>query len=261
MRAREEFEASGAPRFWESINLDLKKATVQPVSRAIAERIILKYEWLGDMAVTDTFYGIFFENFCGGVICINSNGVYPGNGRLFGIKDNELSYFARGACPFWAPKGTASRLISVAAKLEAKRGKKVCVAYSDLNAGEVGTVYQASNWLCTGFTSVGRAFTNGERHISDRTLSAHAGRRGLRLSEMLAMFCASGYREERLMPKVRYAKIIAEGKEYERIFNKIKDKIIPYPKRENFFKHAAEGLVGGRLVTSEERAFDSTLPL
>jgi len=50
---------------------------------------------------------IFFGDYCGGCICINTNGVCNGNAKSFGINDSELSYFARGACAFWTPKGTA----------------------------------------------------------------------------------------------------------------------------------------------------------
>lgn len=262
-QARLEYEASGKPRFWEDIDLDLKKSVVRPVSRAIAEKIILKYEWLGDMAITDTFYGIFFEEFCAGVICICSYGVYAGNGLIFGIKDRYLSYFARGACTFWAPKGTASRLLSVATRLEAKRGQKACIAYSDPNAGEVGTVYQACNWYCLGRTAPSKAFSNGKRHISDRTLSNFAGRKKIKYSEAIDMFLQNGYELIRIPPKFRYGKILATGEEGRAIYEKIKPLITPYPKREDIFKqqHAAEGLAGGRLATSEEGAFDSTLPL
>jgi hypothetical protein len=137
-------------KFWENLDLNLKTAIVKETDRKTAEKIILEYEWLGDMAVTNKYYGIFFGNYCGGVICINTNGVMANNGMMYGIDDKYVSYFARGACPFWTPKGTASKLLSYALKLEQRRGAKVAHAFSDTDAGEYGTVYQATNWICLG---------------------------------------------------------------------------------------------------------------
>ena len=65
-----EWLKSNKYKFWEDIDLDLKKAIIKEVERKTAEKIILEYEWLGDMAITNKYYGIFFENYCGGVICI-----------------------------------------------------------------------------------------------------------------------------------------------------------------------------------------------
>lgn len=257
------FEASGACRFWEHVDLDLSKSVVKPITRKMAEQVIERYEWLGDMAVTNRYYGLFFEHLCAGVICINRKGVSFGNGRLFGLEDRFVSYFARGACTFWAPNGSASRLLSIAAKLEKKDGQKVCIGFSDIYAGEIGTVYQASNWICLGLSNpYGFIMLKGDHYIDDRTLSSFSKRSKISFSEAKAMFEAKGYSVVRKNPKIRYAKILASGKEYNDIYNRIKHLIIPYPKREDFFwKNAAEGLVGGCLATSGEGAFDSTLPL
>lgn len=252
MSEAQRFEASGARRFWEDVDLDLSKSIVKPITRKMAEKVIVRYEWLGDMAVTNTYYGLFFEHLCAGVICINRRGVSFGNGRLFGIEDRFLSYFARGACTFWAPPGSASRLLSIAAKMEKKAGQKVCIGFSDVYAGEIGTVYQASNWLCLGLgNKYGFVLEKEGDYIDDRTLSNFAHKNNMTFSEAKLAYKINGYSVKMKNPKIRYAKIIASGKEYREIYEKIRHLIIPYPKREDFFKHAAEGLVGGRLATSE----------
>jgi hypothetical protein len=61
-----DFINSGKYQFWKDIDLSLKNAKIKRVERETAKKIILEYEWLGDMAITNIFYGIFFGNFCGG---------------------------------------------------------------------------------------------------------------------------------------------------------------------------------------------------
>lgn len=227
-----EWLESGRPKFWENIDLSLKNSRVKEVSRKTAEKIILEYEWLGDMAVTNQFYGIFFENWCGGVICINTNGVSTKGEHKFGVKKGELSYFARGACPFWTPSGTASRLLSYALKLEKKRGAKVAQAFADSDAGEYGTVYQATNWLYIGQnTEKNRQFVKGSRVLDTRTLCARAKTYNMKVKEYENFLIDHGWKLQLANHKHRYAFILSDGKEKEKIMNKIRHLVGPYPKR------------------------------
>jgi hypothetical protein len=250
--------SSGKYQFWNDIDLSLKKAVVREVERKTAEKIILEYEWLGDMAITNKYYGIFFGSYCGGVICINTNGVCPGNGKQFGIKDSEYSYFARGACPFWTPKGTASKLLTYAAKFEAKRGAKVCIGFADTDAGEYGTVYQASGWLC-----LGRQLSNSYQYIKNnkildsRSISQSARRHNMKPSEYETHLKKSGWLCQQTNYKYRYIKIIANEPYKSSIFAKIQHLISEYPKRLN----AALAHKGEQDTIQYSGAFDSTMPL
>jgi hypothetical protein len=56
--------------YWEGVNKTIKNAVVREVSVSTAKSIVEEYEWLGCMpAVVWYCYGIFFENFCAGVVC------------------------------------------------------------------------------------------------------------------------------------------------------------------------------------------------
>lgn len=149
IRVEKEKEYKGRG-FWDKIDLDLGKARVRRIDKLTAEKIIYEYEWLGTMASTAYHYGIFFDGiYCGGVVCVGGMEALasPSLNKQFGIKPEELAIFARGACAFWSPKGSASKLISYALKLLKKEtNKKVVIAFADLDAGEIGTVYQAANW-------------------------------------------------------------------------------------------------------------------
>jgi hypothetical protein len=60
----------------------------------------------------------------------------------------------RGACAFWAHEHTASWFINRACAMAARdHGWKLFVAYSDTEAGEIGTVYQACGWHYIGRAS------------------------------------------------------------------------------------------------------------
>lgn len=247
---------SGRYQFWNDIDLNLKKAIVREVERKTAEKIILEYEWLGDMAVTNKFYGIFFANFCGGVICINTGGHAAHGEKQFGIVKGELSYFARGACPFWTPKGTASKLLSFALKYEKQRGAKMAIAYSDHDAGEYGTVYQATNWNFIGYTKGKDApqYVKNNKILDSRTWQ-ELYKRDKTIKNRLH---SNGWVKQYANPKGRYVYILADEPYKSSIFANIKNLIMPYPKRP---QTAAEVLQVAQQATSQQEGFDSTLPL
>jgi hypothetical protein len=227
-----DFIKSGKYKFWDYIDLSLKNATVREVERITAEKIIKEYEWLGDMAVTNLYYGIFFDIYCGGVICINTNGVFVGNGRMYGLNDNVVSYFARGACQFWTPNGSASKLLSIALKMEKKRGAKVAHAFSDTNAGEYGTVYQATNWICLGKQSGYdyEMYKNG-KCIHSRLLKNHAKTRKITINEYIRILQNNGWVKQDVNKKYRYCYILADEPLKTMIQKKIGHLITEYPKR------------------------------
>lgn len=249
---------SGKYQFWNDIDLSLKKAVVREVERKTAEKIILEYEWLGDMAITNKYYGIFFESYCGGVICINTNGVCPGNGKQFGVKDSEYSYFARGACPFWTPKGTASKLLTYAAKFEAKRGAKIAIGFADTDAGEYGTVYQASGWYCIGRqTSINHQYVKGNMIKDSRSISQLAKKQHKNYNQISKELELNGWTKQNTNMKFRYIKILADEPYKSSILEKIKHLITEYPKRPN----AALAHTGEQPAFQLVGAFDSTMPL
>jgi hypothetical protein len=229
IRKQEELNYQGK-KFWLGIDLSLNKAVVKEVSRSLAKNIILKYEWLGDMAITNKFYGIFFGDYCGGVICIATFGSFRGNGKYYGVSDTDVSYFARGACSFWTPKGAASKLLSWALKYERKRGAKIAVAYADTEAGEYGTVYQATNWLCLGKQKhADWEMAKNGRNVHSRIISNYAKKNNTTIKGYVKFLEKQGYVKQTVNPKIRYCYILND--EDGQIINKIKKDISEYPKR------------------------------
>ena len=114
--------------------IDLKKAVVRKINYQTAEKIIIEYEWLGNMPTYCTHYfGIYFNGICGGVVVF---GIGIPKNVLEDIcgKEHlpEVRVLTRGACVHWTPTGSATKLIANSLKLLKKEGYKIIVAYSDV---------------------------------------------------------------------------------------------------------------------------------
>lgn len=164
---------------------DFSTATVREISYAEAKAFILKYEWLGNMGTTARCFGLFFGDELGAVECLG----HPGSEGIKNIcgkeHEDKIYWVARGACAPWVPdRGAASYLIARACELMGQPwttakgnpmpAKFAFLATGDTDAGEIGQVYQASNWLYLGRTTVDRMFIKEgmakERARSFRTL-------------------------------------------------------------------------------------------
>jgi hypothetical protein len=73
-------------------------------------------------------------------------------GGKYTIFNNEAWCLGRGACVHWCPDYGASMLVNGSCRLLFGKNSNpiVVVAYSDWDAGEVGTIYQACGWIYLG---------------------------------------------------------------------------------------------------------------
>lgn len=175
--------------------LKLSQAVVRPVSKALADKVILAYEWLGSVQKTDKNYGIFLggelgDEYCAGVVCIGTLSVTGGSNlhRRFGLEKEDVRVLARGACTHFAPMGTNSKLIRKACKLLQKEEPwvRLLVAFADPEAGEAGVIYEATGWFMVGLTLADKSQyvappdpITGEVKVYDRSIiNAKAKREG-----------------------------------------------------------------------------------
>jgi hypothetical protein len=153
---------------------EIKNAVVREIDRKTAESVILKYEWLGNMGTSARYFGVFFkhpvtdEEFLAGANCFG----HPGSPSITEICGKEhadkVYWLARGACVHFAHPHAGSLLTTEACKLfskpwntcggKAMPPKYVFVATADSDAGECGTIYQASGWYYVGLTTSDRMF-------------------------------------------------------------------------------------------------------
>lgn len=215
-------------------HLDLKRSVVRSISRKLAERIILRYEWLGRMAPTSLHYGLFFGPYCAGVVCIAVGSGHSGTNthKFFGVPAKRLSVLARGACVHWAPTGANSRLVSVVCRLCRRDSlASLIVAYADTQAGEIGTIYQACNWIYVGPSQVYHQWISpGGRTYDERTASHWARRAGLNRSSVFRDHAEPrGWTLKLSNPKHRYVHVLDRSDRD--LVARIESMRLPYPKR------------------------------
>lgn len=231
---RDRYEAEGVPPV---PHLDVKRAIVRPVSRRIAEQIILKYEWLGTMAQSGYHYGLFFGSYCAGVCCIAAGGGTGGVNAAaeFGLRPSELATLARGACVHWAPSGSNSKLVAWTCRFLARETRcRLILAYSDTDAGEIGTVYQAANWVYVGRGKPTTQFVAPNGRIYDQKVVYDTRRRTgtLKTVSWTAQrdaLLVAGWREQQSNPKHRYVSILDRSDAA--LVARVERMRRPYPKR------------------------------
>lgn len=232
--------------------LSLKEARVESVGRNLAKAIIDRYEWLGTLGSSSLFYGLMFGHHCAGVCCVAIRGsgtAGPTTGRKFGLDQKHIATLARGACVHWAPSGANSKLVSWTAKRVGGDGiAKIMLAYSDSDAGEVGTIYQACGWTYIGTTqrpSDGEYVSPKGRVLNSQSIGAWARRCSMTYSAYKTELIKRGWRTQKSNPKGIYAVVL--DKKDENLLRLLSRLAKPYPKRAESIgsdapaNHAGEG--------------------
>lgn len=231
---RDHYASQGVP---DGVTLALADAQIRPVSKPIAKRIILKYEWLGTMAPTTYHYGIFYGLWCAGVTCVGGLSCTGGTNthHLFNLNRHEVLILARGACVHWALPGTNSKLVSWTCKLLSQSNSgKLIIAYADTDAGEIGTIYQACNWVYIGKGSSTKQWVSPIGRVHDAkhpsNLRKNQGNRFPRSWYVQALKDAGWY-EQDTNPKHRYVYVL--DKQDKSLMERVDSMRQPYPKREH----------------------------
>jgi len=224
-------------------DIRLSTAIVQVVSFRTAKTLIQKYEWLDNsMGTSELCFGLYFAGVLGGALSFGRVAGTAANAILDNVLDGEVMVLARGATEWWAPRNSASYLISAAAR-QLKAGVTIyrnwahrvdvvrplaLVAYADERAGEYGYVYQASNWIYTGMTTPIKQLVDQQGHSRDiRLLSKYAKKNGVPLREQRNTFLRQGWRERPGYPKHRYVRLLDRS-----AFSRLKVSPQTYPKGE-----------------------------
>ncbi len=212
---------------------NLHGATVRAISKTEAEKIILRYEWLGTFGRSRAFYGLFIGDDLIGCVCF---GLPTGaqSRDICGVENRDKAIcLMRGACTHLAPKNAASFLISESCRLaNTEHGWGIFYAYADAEAGEIGNVYQAANWRYIG-QGVGR--TPGRlreewilpdgKQVSNRYLR----HRGLKIKGAIAL----GWRRVFTLPKHKYVWFEGTRRERRTLVRACRYPFLPYPKERN----------------------------
>lgn len=233
-------------------------ASVREITNSEAKHVIRKYEWLGNMGCTDYSFGLYFGEHLAGVSCF---GRTAGTKTAASVCGDEYAgmvrTLCRGACVHWAHEHSASFLIPRACALMANKGIHIFIAYSDAEAGEIGTVYQATNWLYCGTTKSASSsfiwpnktvanhpewgtFKDGqlrdERNIQNLTRIRRFGTNGayqVKCSrrELRERMVREGFLFFKSPPKRRYVTFAGDRKLVKELRAALRWEVLPYPKR------------------------------
>lgn len=119
----------------------------------IVKGFIEKYEWLGKMPARPTHrFTATYGSLMAGVIVMATPNTFS---NLLGKESRDMEkLISRGACSAWAPKGLNSKLVMASVRWMAKNTDfRIFTAYSDPEARELGTIYQACNFYYLGQAS------------------------------------------------------------------------------------------------------------
>lgn len=131
---------------------------------------IEKHEWLGKIGIYPTHYFVTkYKGILAGVVIMDMPNAFS---TILGEKTKKIErLISRGACISWSPKNLASSLIMFAINWMVRNTQyRVFTAYSDPEAKELGTIYQACNFYYLGQnagTTKQYKIENG-RWVSDR---------------------------------------------------------------------------------------------
>lgn len=114
---------------------------------------IERHEWLGKLSNYPTHYFTArYRGILAGVVVMDMPNSFS---KLVGDNTRKMErLISRGACVSWSPKGLASSLIMHGIRwMVANTRYRVFTAYSDPEARELGTIYQACNFTYLGQNS------------------------------------------------------------------------------------------------------------
>jgi hypothetical protein len=224
------------------VEQSLAGSRVEQITRAEAATVILQYEWLGTMPkIGQAYYGLrTASDRLAGVACF---GIGPhSHSAMFCGPENaqNIRCLERGACTHWAHPHSGSFLVAGACKAAHRdHGWVGFFAYSDVEAGEIGTIYQACNWLYLG-QGVGRPGARNKylkpdgtvissRVMRDMVRKAH----GTDIPTSWHLYEAQGWAKGKEYPKHKYVHFEGDRKTRAALRKALQHPVLPYPKRVN----------------------------
>ncbi|MGA2924354.1 MAG: hypothetical protein ABSE28_24925 [Candidatus Sulfotelmatobacter sp.] len=220
---------------------DFKNAVVREISYDEAKNLILANEYLASMGTTEFSFGLYFGDHLAGVARFGRTAGTNVAASICGTEHaHKVVTLCRGACIHWAHPHSASFLISAACREMTKIGYNIFVAYSDPEAGEIGTIYQSCNFLYCGMTSPTERFRtpDGKVHDArqvhcltrDRTGGSLKYKRTRAAQKKLLVEQGCEFLDG--MPKHRYVAIYGDRRMKRMLQRALRWEVQPYPKRQ-----------------------------
>ena len=203
-----------------------------------AKDFITKHEWLGKIGLYPThMFTARYKGILAGVVIMDMPNAFS---NMLGKDTKNLErLISRGACISWSPKNLASSLIMYAIKWMVKNTQyRLFTAYSDPEAKELGTIYQACNFYYIGQKSGTRwKYLVNDKWVTDRTFRSRSMYK--RLAKQLGIQWQKEWQEK---DKIYFDKMPED------IVNKLKQASKDYqascPKKQQPLKHKYAYVLG-----------------
>ncbi len=200
----------------------LREASIKPIPYRQAMDIVIKKHYLHRKAPCSFSFGLFWQDFLGGVICYGTPSSAPLRRGICGdAEKNNVIELTRLWIDDRCPRNSASHLIGNTIK---RVDKEIIVSYADTSQEHIGIVYQATNWLYTGLSAKRTNWTVRGIDSHCQTLA----------DKYTAKEIRAKYKERfSLQPrprKHRYVYFNCDKKRKKELAHKLKYKLQPYPK-------------------------------
>ena len=209
--------------------------TVKEINKKEAQDFFIQYEHLGNCGLGVWHYGLYNGDELISVVSFGATNFNPNRsslGRIAKECDLKIIQLTRGGTKFDAPKNIPSYTISRAfIELKKRFGCCLIAAYSDTKWNEIGTIYQASNFLYLGLTNPkdqSNYVINGEV-ISGWMVRKKYGTRDIRQLSLMV----DSIDKFPLTRKHFYVFPNTSKKKRKMVIKALQDDIQPYPKRKD----------------------------
>lgn len=211
--------------------LDVKRCYTRPVNHLTAAKMVEEFHYAHRVPSIVLAVGMYVDDTLAGVCCYG----IPANNNLMDLCGKEhhsaVLELNRLFIHEWAGKNSESWLIGQSFNYleQVRKDIKILVSYADIAQGHAGMIYRATNWIYTGISDPGGAFTeaviNGKR-LSNKNISNIYGTRE---REKLKAIDPNMTIKEKTF-KHRYVMLLGDKRQKRMLLAKLKYPVLPYPK-------------------------------
>ena len=212
-------------RYW-SLKLKTSELIVKPITRRSALPMIIDKHYMHRVPPISSAFGLFHDEKMIGIV---TYGVSASTTLRRGVCGDDEASNVYELTRLWtedhAPKNAESFLIAASVKM---LDKEIIVTFAEINAGHVGTIYQASNFFYCGLSAKFKdPKVKGLEH-QHHTTYAH----GMNMQEIRDKYGADNVYYADRPRKHRYVLFNAKKKRRKDLIKLLKYKVLPYPKKE-----------------------------
>lgn len=205
----------------------LEDYSIEKISYQLAVETVIREHYLHRKAPISHAWGMFDND--KNLVGVVTYGVPASSTLLRGVCGEEEAKNVYELNRLWVsdsvPKNGESFLIGNTIKL---LDREIVVSYADTAQDHLGVVYQATNWIYTGLSA---KFKDPKvKGLENQHHATYAN--GLTNKQVIEKFGDRVYFEDRPR-KHRYVYINARKSRKKALLNKLKYKVLPYPKNSN----------------------------